>query len=69
MGKLKFILICTAILAMPGWESAHAAQPNGFKNFMNNLDRKRLPEIQRNMQNAIKADSYEKEANPTAHSR
>ncbi|MEQ1520902.1 MAG: extensin family protein [Aestuariivirga sp.] len=40
MGKLKFILICTAILAMPGWESAHAAQPNGFKNFMNNLDRK-----------------------------
>jgi hypothetical protein len=40
MGKLKFILIFAAILAMPGWESAIAAQPNSFKNFMNNLDRK-----------------------------
>lgn len=39
MGKLKFILILTAILAMPGWESANAAQPNGLKNFMKNLDR------------------------------
>ncbi len=40
MGKLKFILIFTAILAMPGWENAIAAQPNGLKNFLNNLDRK-----------------------------
>ena len=27
MGKLKFILILAAVLAMPGWESADAAQP------------------------------------------
>ncbi len=40
MGKLKFILIFAAILAMPGWESADAAQPTGLKNFLNNLDRK-----------------------------
>lgn len=40
MGKLKYILILAAILAMPGWESADAAQPNGLKNFLNNLDRK-----------------------------
>lgn len=40
MGKLKFILIFAAILAMPGWESADAAQPNGLKNFLNNLDRR-----------------------------
>ena len=40
MGKLKFILIFAAILAMPGWESANAAQLNGLKNFLNNLDRR-----------------------------
>jgi hypothetical protein len=40
MGKLKYILILAAILAVPGWESANAAQPNSFKNFMKNLDRK-----------------------------
>ena len=40
MGKLKYILILAAILAMPGWESAGAAQPNGLKNFLNNLDRR-----------------------------
>ena len=40
MGKLKYILIFAAILAMPGWESADAAQPNGLKNFLNNLDRR-----------------------------
>ena len=40
MGKLKFLLIFAAILAMPGWESANAAQPNGLKNFLNNLDRR-----------------------------
>lgn len=40
MGKLKYILILAAILAMPGWESADAAQPSGLKNFLNNLDRK-----------------------------
>ncbi|MDP1699853.1 MAG: extensin family protein [Aestuariivirga sp.] len=40
MGKLKFTLILAAILAMPGWESAIAAQPNGLKNFLNNLDRR-----------------------------
>lgn len=40
MGKLKLILILAAILAMPSWESADAAQPNGLKNFLNNLDRK-----------------------------
>jgi len=39
MGKLKFILICTAVLAMPSWESAHAAQPTGIKTFLNKLDR------------------------------
>lgn len=39
MGKLKFILILAAILAMPGWESADAAKPNGLKSFLNNLDR------------------------------
>ena len=40
MGKLKFILILAASLAIPGWQSADAAQPNGLKNFLNNLDRK-----------------------------
>ncbi len=40
MGKLKYILILAAILAMPSWESVDAAQPNGLKNFLNNLDRK-----------------------------
>lgn len=40
MTKLKFVLIFAAILAIPGWESAIAAQPNGLKNFLNNLDRK-----------------------------
>ena len=40
MGKLKFILVFAAIVAMPGWESAIAAQPNALKNFLNNLDRK-----------------------------
>ncbi|HUQ36171.1 MAG TPA: extensin family protein [Aestuariivirga sp.] len=40
MGKLKYILILAAILAMPGWESADAAQPKGLKNFLNNLDRR-----------------------------
>lgn len=40
MSKLKFILIIAAILAIPGWESAIAAQPGGLKNFLNNLDRK-----------------------------
>jgi len=40
MGRLKFILIFAAILALPGWESAIAAQPKGLKNFLNNLDRK-----------------------------
>ena len=40
MSKLKFILIFVAILAMPGWESANAAQPNGLKSFLNNLDRR-----------------------------
>ncbi len=40
MGKLKYILILAAILAVPGWESADAAQPNGLKNFLNNLDRR-----------------------------
>ena len=39
MGKLKFILIFAAILAMPGWESADAAKPHGLKSFLNNLDR------------------------------
>ena len=39
MGKLKYIFIFAAILAMPGWESASAAKPNGLKNFLNNLDR------------------------------
>jgi hypothetical protein len=40
MGKLKYILVFAAILAMPGWESAGAAQPSGLKNFLNNLDRR-----------------------------
>lgn len=40
MTRLKFVLIFAAILAMPGWESANAAQPAGLKNFLNNLDRK-----------------------------
>ena len=40
MGKLKFILIFAAILAMPGSESVSAARPSGFKNFLNNLDRR-----------------------------
>jgi hypothetical protein len=40
MTKLKYILIFAAVLALPGWESANAAQPNGLKNFLNNLDRK-----------------------------
>ena len=40
MGKLKYILIFAAILAMPGCESAEAAQLNGLKNFLNNLDRR-----------------------------
>jgi hypothetical protein len=40
MGKLKFILILAAILAVPVWESANAAQPSGLKNFLNDLDRK-----------------------------
>lgn len=40
MTKLKFVLIFAAVLAMPGWESAIAAQPNGLKNFLNNLDRR-----------------------------
>ena len=39
MGKLKFIMFFAAILAVPGWESANAAQPGGLKNFLNNLDR------------------------------
>src|SRR3990170_6966766 len=40
MGKLKYLLIFAAIFAMPGWESADAAQPNGLKNFFNKLDRR-----------------------------
>lgn len=40
MTKLKYILIFAAVLALPGWESAIAAQPNGLKNFLNNLDRR-----------------------------
>jgi hypothetical protein len=41
MGNLKYILIFIAILAMPGWENAIAAQPSGgLKNFLDNLDRK-----------------------------
>lgn len=40
MGKLKYMLIFAAILAVPGWESADAAQPMGLKNFLNNLDRR-----------------------------
>ncbi len=40
MTKLKFILIFATILAIPGLQSADAAQPNGLKNFMKNLDRK-----------------------------
>jgi hypothetical protein len=40
MGKLKFILIFIAILTIPAWESVNAAQPNGLKNFLNNLDRR-----------------------------
>ena len=40
MGKLKYILILAAVLAVPGWESAGAAQRNGLKNFLNNLDRR-----------------------------
>ena len=40
MGKLKYILILAAILAVPGWENADAAQPNGLKNFLNSMDRK-----------------------------
>jgi len=40
MGKLKYILIFAAILAVPAWESADAAQRNGLKNFLNNLDRR-----------------------------
>jgi hypothetical protein len=39
MSKLKFILIFAVILAMPGWENANSAQPNGLKNFLNKLDR------------------------------
>jgi hypothetical protein len=39
MGKLKFILFFAAVLAVPSWESANAAQPGGLKNFLNNLDR------------------------------
>jgi len=39
MGKLKFILVFAAVFAVPGWESAIAAQPTGLKNFLNNLDR------------------------------
>ena len=40
MTRLKFVLIFAAILAMPVWEGANAAQPAGLKNFLNNLDRK-----------------------------
>jgi hypothetical protein len=40
MTRLKFVFIFAAILAMPGWEGANAAQPVGLKNFLNNLDRK-----------------------------
>ena len=40
MGKLKHILILAAILAVPSWENAGAAQPKGFKNFLDNLDRR-----------------------------
>ena len=39
MGKLKFILLFAAVFTVPNWESAHAAQPGGLKNFLNNLDR------------------------------
>ena len=40
MGKLKYILFLAAILAVPGWESADAAKPNGLKSFLNKLDRR-----------------------------
>lgn len=40
MSKLKYILILAAILSVPNWESAGAAQRNGLKNFLNNLDRR-----------------------------
>jgi hypothetical protein len=40
MGKLKYILILAAILTVPGSESADAAQRNGLKNFLDNLDRR-----------------------------
>jgi hypothetical protein len=40
MGKLNYILILAAILAVPGWEYAGAAQPKGFRNFLDNLDRR-----------------------------
>ncbi|MEP7173460.1 MAG: extensin family protein [Aestuariivirga sp.] len=67
MGKLKFILVFAAILAIPGWESAIAAQPNSFKNFMSNLDRKVCQKFNATCQTRSKtATKRKKQAEPPA---
>lgn len=65
MTKLKFVLIFAAILAIPGWESAIAAQPNGLKNFLNNLDRKVCQKFNATCKTSAKAKTATKRKKQT----